>query len=100
MESLKRRIRDKITNLQSDAETVKARLKDEELIQTNLERCEEKLSTKLEESFTKLYEMLEQCKQELTDKVDALFFRQRRAITKQNAALQECLASVNKVCAT
>ena len=96
---LKRRVRDKITNLQSDAETVKARLKDKELVQTNLKRCEEKLSTKLEESFAKLYEMLEQHKQDLTDKVDALFCRQRRAIIKQNAAFHECLASVNKVCA-
>ena len=94
---LKGRLRDKISGLQNDAETVKARLEDEEHIQANLKRCEEKLSTKLEESFTLLYKMLEQYKKELNSKVDALFCYQRQVITKQNGALHECLASVNKV---
>lgn len=94
---LKGRLRDKISGLQSDAETVKVRLENEEQIQANLKRCEEKLTTKLEESFTLLYKMLEQHKKELNSKVDALFYHQKQVITKQNGALHKCLTSVNKV---
>ena len=94
---LKRRLGDKISDLQSDAETVRARLENEEHVQTNLKRCEEKLNTKLEKSFTQLYKMLEQYKKELNGKVNTLFCHHRRVIMKQNGALHECLASVNKV---
>ena len=97
---LKRRLRDKISDLKSDAESVKARLEDEEQIQANLKRCEEKLSAKLEESFTQLYKKLEQCKQELNGKVDTLFRHHGRAITEQNGTLHVCLDSVKKVCTT
>jgi len=94
---LKRRLRDKISGLQNDTETVKARLDNEKYIQANLKRCEEKLNEKLEGSFTQLYEILEQYKQELGGKVNTLFSHHRQAIAKQNKALHVCLASVNKV---
>ena len=94
---LKRRLRDKVSGLQSDSENVQARLGNDESIQANLKRCEEKLTTKLEGSFTELYKMLEQYKQELNGRVNVLFSHHRQAITKQNEALQECLGGVNKV---
>lgn len=97
MDLLKRRLRDKISGLQNDTETFKARLDDEKRMQANLKRCKEKLSTKLEGSFTQLYRILEHYKQELDGKVDALFSHHRQAVTKQNKALRECLGSVNKV---
>lgn len=96
---LKRRLRDKISGLQSDTETIKARLEsdNDKLIQANLKRCEEKLNAKLEASFTRLYEILEQYKREFHGKVDSLFSHHRQTITNQNKAVNECLASVNKV---
>lgn len=94
---LKRRLRDKISGLQSDTETVKARLDDEKYIQANLKRCREKLCSKLEDSFTQLYKMLEGRKQELEGKADALFSHHSQVVTKQNEAMHECLCSVNKV---
>lgn len=94
---LKRRLRDKISGLQSDTKSVKARLDNDERIKANLKRCEEKLSTKLEASFAQLYKILEQYKQELNGRVDVLFSHHREAIRRQNDALHECLGRVNKV---
>lgn len=94
---LKQRLRNKISDLQSDAEAIKGRLEDEKRIQANLKRCQEKLSAKLDASFTRLYEILERYKQEFNGKVNSLFSHHRRAVAKENKALDECLASVNKV---
>ena len=97
VEVLKKRLRDKVSDLQCNSESVKARLDNDESIQAKLKQCEDKLTTRLEGSFAQLYKIIEQYKEELNGRVDVLFSHHRKAITKQSEAFQECLGGVDKV---
>jgi len=97
MEVLKRRLKDKVSEIQRDAATVQVRLDEQARLQTILDRWRQKLQADLDRAFSHLHELIEQRKKELTTKVDKVIASGRRAFTQQNTNCNSCLVSVDKV---
>ena len=97
MEVLKKRLTDKVSEIQRDASTVQSRLDEQARLQTSLDRWKQKLQVDLDQAFSRLQELIERRKQELTNKVDKMIAEGRRMFTQQNSNCRDCLASVDKV---
>ncbi|XP_065909710.1 uncharacterized protein [Dysidea avara] len=96
MEVLKKRLTDKVSEIQRDASTVQSRLDEQARLQTSLDRWKQKLQVDLDQAFSRLQELIERRKQELTNKVDKMIAEGRRMFTQQNSNCRDCLASVDK----
>jgi len=94
---LKRRLKDKVSEIQRDATTIQIRLDEQARLQTILDRWRQKLQADLDRAFSHLHELIERRRKELTSKVDKVIASGRRTFTHQNTNCNDCLANVDKV---
>ena len=69
MEVLKRRLKDKVSEIQRDATTIQIRLDEQARLQTSLDRWRQKLQADLDRAFSHLHELIEGRKKANVDKV-------------------------------
>ena len=97
MEVLKRRLRDKVSEIQRDASTIQTRLDEQARLQASLDRWRQKLQTDLDQAFTNMHDLIERRKQELSRKIDEMIGSGRRTYMEQNTNCRGCLAGVIEV---